>query len=135
MELAAHMRHAGGLDDLVAVELLVTPIAIGMHHAAEVCEVVSRMHALSVRAIVVGDCSRSGILITAAIEDIDPDPAGFCLAPSGVEHIDGGIVRMYSVKRGDMGPDSKDERRSEEHTSELQSLMRISYAVIFLKNK
>src|SRR3546814_1609042 len=28
-----------------------------------------------------------------------------------------------------------DLRRSEEHTSELQSLMRISYAVFFLKNK
>src|SRR3546814_4561353 len=84
-----------------------------MHLADEVCEVVSRMHALSVRAIVVGDCSRSGILITAAIEDIDPDPAGFCLAPSGVEHIEGGIVRMYSVKRGDMGPDRKDARRKQ----------------------
>src|SRR3546814_18568227 len=112
MELAAHMRHAGGLDDLVAVELLVTPIAIGMHHAAEVCEVVSRMHALSVRAIVVGACSRSGILITAAIEDIDPDPAGFCLAPPGVANIDGGIVRMYSVTLGHMGPDCTRARRT-----------------------
>src|SRR3546814_5597094 len=28
-----------------------------------------------------------------------------------------------------------DRRRSEEHTSELQSLMRISYAVFFLKKK
>src|SRR3546814_2043767 len=28
-----------------------------------------------------------------------------------------------------------DNHRSEEHTSELQSLMRISYAVFFLKNK
>src|SRR3546814_8970354 len=28
-----------------------------------------------------------------------------------------------------------DHRRSEEHTSELQSLMRISYAVLCLKNK
>src|SRR3546814_4468902 len=28
-----------------------------------------------------------------------------------------------------------DDARSEEHTSELQSLMRISYAVFFLKNK
>src|SRR3546814_9648811 len=28
-----------------------------------------------------------------------------------------------------------DQRRSEEHTSELQSLMRISYAVFCLKNK
>src|SRR3546814_9630327 len=30
---------------------------------------------------------------------------------------------------------SRDERRSEEHTSELQSLMRISYAVFCLKKK
>src|SRR3546814_3791760 len=33
---------------------------------------------------------------------------------------------------GNAGPDSK---RSEEHTSELQSLMRISYAVFCLKKK
>src|SRR3546814_8086061 len=31
--------------------------------------------------------------------------------------------------------DNKDRRRSEEHTSELQSLMRISYAVFCLKKK
>src|SRR3546814_8557799 len=35
--------------------------------------------------------------------------------------------RRYRLKRR--------ERRSEEHTSELQSLMRISYAVFCLKNK
>src|SRR3546814_1049256 len=33
------------------------------------------------------------------------------------------------------GPDSSSTRRSEEHTSELQSLMRISYAVFCLKKK
>src|SRR3546814_10578434 len=32
-------------------------------------------------------------------------------------------------------PKFKDRRRSEEHTSELQSLMRISYAVFCLKKK
>src|SRR3546814_10894518 len=32
-------------------------------------------------------------------------------------------------------PDAGEARRSEEHTSELQSLMRISYAVFCLKNK
>src|SRR3546814_2102172 len=32
-------------------------------------------------------------------------------------------------------PDSRDPDRSEEHTSELQSLMRISYAVFCLKKK
>src|SRR3546814_6283927 len=31
--------------------------------------------------------------------------------------------------------EAKDQRRSEEHTSELQSLMRISYAVFCLKKK
>src|SRR3546814_1301967 len=33
------------------------------------------------------------------------------------------------------GPDPSDGIRSEEHTSELQSLMRISYAVFCLKKK
>src|SRR3546814_1493793 len=37
-------------------------------------------------------------------------------------------------RRGD-GPNRKVSRRSEEHTSELQSLMRISYAVFCLKKK
>src|SRR3546814_2421525 len=32
-------------------------------------------------------------------------------------------------------PGTPDDRRSEEHTSELQSLMRISYAVFCLKKK
>src|SRR3546814_8474910 len=33
------------------------------------------------------------------------------------------------------GSDQSEQRRSEEHTSELQSLMRISYAVFCLKKK
>src|SRR3546814_7897307 len=36
---------------------------------------------------------------------------------------------------GDAGRKSAGKRRSEEHTSELQSLMRISYAVFCLKKK
>src|SRR3546814_8257856 len=36
------------------------------------------------------------------------------------------------ARRGEFG---REQRRSEEHTSELQSLMRISYAVFFLKKK
>src|SRR3546814_5524735 len=36
---------------------------------------------------------------------------------------------------GGGGPSAIDARRSEEHTSELQSLMRISYAVFCLKKK
>src|SRR3546814_1857958 len=50
----------------------------------------------------------------------------------------GGSVRGYGYQ--DIGPrDANDDpiggRRSEEHTSELQSLMRISYAVFCLKKK
>src|SRR3546814_17889634 len=36
---------------------------------------------------------------------------------------------------GSLSPDAARGLRSEEHTSELQSLMRISYAVFCLKNK
>src|SRR3546814_2291330 len=42
-----------------------------------------------------------------------------------------------TARRGDRFGDGRDHagRRSEEHTSELQSLMRISYAVFCLKKK
>src|SRR3546814_3129167 len=39
------------------------------------------------------------------------------------------------LHHGDAPPAGGDRRRSEEHTSELQSLMRISYAVFCLKKK
>src|SRR3546814_18546353 len=42
--------------------------------------------------------------------------------------------RSITRARFDRG-DAVAQRRSEEHTSELQSLMRISYAVFCLKNK
>src|SRR3546814_4412781 len=40
-----------------------------------------------------------------------------------------------STPFGDPNKFNPDDRRSEEHTSELQSLMRISYAVFCLKKK
>src|SRR3546814_3708631 len=43
----------------------------------------------------------------------------------------GGEPRDPAARRADVEP----RRRSEEHTSELQSLMRISYAVFCLKKK
>src|SRR3546814_2767502 len=49
----------------------------------------------------------------------------------------GAVPRLHrgrSADRGDHAPDRADQR-SEEHTSELQSLMRISYAVFCLKKK
>src|SRR3546814_2140471 len=46
--------------------------------------------------------------------------------------VDGNLV---GEKRAIGAPVARIERRSEEHTSELQSLMRISYAVFCLKKK
>src|SRR3546814_6979605 len=44
-------------------------------------------------------------------------------------------VEATVVRQVDSRLERVREARSEEHTSELQSLMRISYAVFFLKNK
>src|SRR3546814_1915066 len=41
---------------------------------------------------------------------------------------------FFGVQKADVMPVAR-EKRSEEHTSELQSLMRISYAVFCLKKK
>src|SRR3546814_2928206 len=53
-------------------------------------------------------------------------------------HSGHGRGRDHLVRLGDGGPGRQrrgDRDRSEEHTSELQSLMRISYAVFCLKKK
>src|SRR3546814_10004068 len=58
------------------------------------------------------------------------DPAAFVRQPvksQSRDHIGTGAIE---IQRADMS-----EPRSEEHTSELQSLMRISYAVFCLKKK
>ncbi len=62
------------------------------------------MRALAVGAIIIGNGTWSGISIPAAVEDIDPDPARFCLAPPRVENIDGGIVRNVFDRPQQHGP-------------------------------
>src|SRR3546814_2154102 len=47
----------------------------------------------------------------------------------------GGVLAWYAYDLPELGEIEKMTRRSEEHTSELQSLMRNSYAVFCLKNK
>src|SRR3546814_9318866 len=57
--------------------------------------------------------------------------------PSGAVHI-GVRPCAGAAEVRESGPyrqPGRDDRRSEEHTSELQSLMRISYAVFCLKKK
>src|SRR3546814_5835367 len=59
------------------------------------------------------------------------DKAGILLAIDPAKDVDG----FHPMNAGLLASDSdgNDHRRSEEHTSELQSLMRISYAVFCLK--
>src|SRR3546814_7961902 len=55
-------------------------------------------------------------------------PAAVALVGSKPQHID-------EVREGAQREAARQDERSEEHTSELQSLMRISYAVFCLKKK
>src|SRR3546814_8908358 len=73
-----------------------------------------------------------------AAEIIDED--GHLLVREGlVEHLGGAQGRAgiadKGVGHGALAAGRAEEMRSEEHTSELQSLMRISYAVFCLKKK
>src|SRR3546814_9022158 len=56
------------------------------------------------------------------------------LAP-GEEHAEGDRLPRQPQADADLGQGGRAHPRSEEHTSELQSLMRISYAVFCLKKK
>src|SRR3546814_3414855 len=49
--------------------------------------------------------------------------------------ISGGTARILAASPSSAVRQQEDNSRSEEHTSELQSLMRISYAVFCLKKK
>src|SRR3546814_6950262 len=61
---------------------------------------------------------------------------GRCAAPqAGAAYIVAGGLRHGSFDRGIASEAKQSRARSEEHTSELQSLMRISYAVLCLKKK
>src|SRR3546814_1098502 len=56
------------------------------------------------------------------------EPCGLEIAPRGI----GKVRRIHALQRAQP---RRRGCRSEEHTSELPSLMRISYAVFFLKKK
>src|SRR3546814_8050166 len=60
------------------------------------------------------------------------DAAGFANAAAGLVV---GKVGTAVVYRDELAAKLRERKRSEEHTSELQSLMRISYAVFCLKKK
>src|SRR3546814_8070629 len=71
---------------------------------------------------------------------VEHDALGLCRAARGIED-EGRVVnarpgdRCGEIVRGYVAAAGQEIGRSEEHTSELQSLMRTSYAVFCLKNK
>src|SRR3546814_8352072 len=77
---------------------------------------------------------RSVVVGGDAFEHLDTvlERANLGLQRLGLGVVSGDIIMAVAVAADAvLGADD----RSEEHTSELQSLMRISYAVFFLKNK
>src|SRR3546814_6274336 len=84
------------------------------------------------------ECGEVGFIV-AGIKDIFGAPVGDTLTFAGnasVEMLPGFRQVQPRVFAGMFPIDAEDfEDRSEEHTSELQSLMRISYAVFCLKKK
>src|SRR3546814_3795378 len=67
---------------------------------------------------------------TMEFEAVDEGTIAKILVPEGTDEVKVGTV--IAVMTGE-GEDASATSRSEEHTSELQSLMRISYAVFCLK--
>src|SRR3546814_5078704 len=75
----------------------------------------------------------------AAAHDLDEEAAGGPVVGAHGRRIvadgDGGDPRGATLLEGAGGRDHVVDPRSEEHTSELQSLMRTTYAVFCLKKK
>src|SRR3546814_7068931 len=77
-------------------------------------------------------CDLSGLLEAEGPEDRAVPNQDLVTVPSGLEAHDGASESLAELCECDHACASS---RSEEHTSELQSLMRISYAVFCLKKK
>src|SRR3546814_5808589 len=76
---------------------------------------------------------REAIAAAEAGNNIVQLPGGGRLRTAIVVSQDGRSLRWVAVQPPPRGPDVRRIDRSEEHTSELQSLLRISYAVFCLK--
>src|SRR3546814_738414 len=76
-------------------------------------------------------------VVAVADGDFLADDAFVRIALLAVRHAEAGVQRRQVLDEADVErrPGLFVEARSEEHTSELQSLMRISYAVFCLKKK
>src|SRR3546814_5127240 len=72
---------------------------------------------------------------SARLQGPPPDAGAYARGDAGVGRVTVVQQRQYSPHPRPLDADDHHPQRSEEHTSELQSLMRISYAVFCLKKK
>src|SRR3546814_10445317 len=89
-----------------------------------------------VRRIEADQKTAGGIIIPDTAKEKPQEGEVLAVGPGARD--EAGKIQALDVKAGDrvlFGKWSGTEVRSEEHTSELQSLMRISYAVFCLKKK
>src|SRR3546814_2252005 len=112
-------------SDLVLVEVIEEAAAVGVRveRPPQRMDHLARLHAPGWHLPQFLDADRIGLRVAVAVE---------------VEALDQALGQVPACalgQHGDLGVDVDAGGRSEEHTSELQSLMRISYAVFCLKKK
>src|SRR3546814_5456680 len=90
----------------------------------EILDEVLRVFEAPELALLFGPGSRAEVPLAGLVESV-----------AGPQVIAGQVDRLLLEESTVWLIDYKSQRRSEEHTSELQSLMRISYAVFCLKKK
>src|SRR3546814_3822539 len=82
-----------------------------------------------------GDIGRAVIVMLDHAADVKRQHLPFALPPTAAGHRVPAVALQLGSGAEQTGVVGHVEHRSEEHTSELQSLMRISYAVFCLKKK
>src|SRR3546814_5817123 len=100
-------------------------------HVQELVRLGAEIHVEGNRATVTGVPTLSGAPVMAT----DLRASASLILAGLVAEGETVIDRIYHLDRGYENIERKLSGRSEEHTSELQSLMRISYAVFCLKKK
>src|SRR3546814_1560292 len=80
------------------------------------------------------DRTADAVLASVFVDQAADRPAGGVVDTGDAASADGDELLVLRLRAAG-GPDRRGQRRSEEHTSELQSLMRSSYAVFCLKKK
>src|SRR3546814_5791627 len=136
----------GGLPlQVLAAELLEAIVVAGVGGELAVLHVDDAVHRAVQQAAVVGDQQESaGIALQKAFQPergFEVEVVGRLVEQQQVGGLEqeGGESHPHAPAAGELGAGallgSLVEARSEEHTSELQSLMRISYADFCLKKK